>query len=149
MEKKQRKRQREEGKRGGGFKAADAWYDRGSTYKLPPLNLSLDGIACCDCVMCFIAQPQIPSGEACQIKSVHYLKEDQKLETGRQGQIAREDVRQCKTLARARESRKGKVMMGKVAGLPSSISYNLYHHILPPSSYVTAGIHRSSPCISL
>ncbi len=127
---------------------------RPSTSNLPPLSLSVDGIACCDCIMSFIAQPWIPSGVACQIKSVHCMTADQKLwesdgiQKGRRGQIAREGVRQCKTL-QEREGRKRKVvMMGKVAGLPP-ISYSLYHHIVPPSSHVAAEIHRSSPCISL
>lgn len=63
----------------GGFFKADARFDRSSTLKLPPLDLSVDGIACCDCIMCFIAQPRIPSGVACKIISVHYLKEEQQL----------------------------------------------------------------------
>lgn len=125
---------------------------RPSTSKLPPLNLSVDGIACCDCIMFFIAQPQIRSGLPNKKCALHDGRSKtvrvRWLETGRRGHIAREDVRQCKTL-QEQEGRKKKVMiMGKVARLPS-ISYNLYHCIVLPSSRVTAEIHRSSPCISL
>lgn len=64
MEQKQRKRQREDGKRRTWevLKATDAWYN--STSKLPPLNVSVDGIACCDCSMCFVTHLKIPSGVA-------------------------------------------------------------------------------------
>lgn len=64
-EKKQRKRQEEHSKRGRGFEAADAWYHCGYEYEQQsPLHLSVDGIACWDCIMCSLTYPQNPPGVA-------------------------------------------------------------------------------------
>lgn len=156
--KKQRTRRREEGERGGGFKAADAWYDRGSTYELPPLSLSVDGITRCDCIMCFTAQPQIPSGGACQIKSVRYLNLSSKKIKNYESQMAggretrADSKRRCETIHfRTKRAGKGKWWWGKCLDYPPPsvtafvIITSCLLHLMSLPRYVRS----SSPCISL
>ncbi len=58
-------------------------------------RLSVDGIACCDCIMCYIAQSHFPSWVAGHMKSVPYLREDQKLwESDGQQEKMRANARQ-------------------------------------------------------
>lgn len=70
-----------------GLKVA-ARFDGRATSLLPPFNLSVDGNACGDCIMCFPAQLRIPAGVGCLVKtSAHYLKRNENYES----QIARQD----------------------------------------------------------